>query len=242
MSSAKSKAEVIAALQADAWADRLAVNAYLVFIATCVFVAAPVGFAWVLAGDAGLPFWPTLAVFVLMIDVPCAYLVYRVRRSIRLNEIPLAELDDPVFGPIKLRRNPAWWEGEVRFEPVGQDLAVHISAGPEGPSEAQRELYRQIEARYLELLPKMHALLAAEAASLIEVHQDTTTASDYEFEPAGIEIEATLDKWIAEFSANALGKRGEELSEQSWGVDAVTNMSYFVFVENWEPNGVCLVD
>lgn len=233
---------MIAALQSDGWADRLPIIAFLGYLAACVFVAAPLGIAWVLSVDEGFSFWPTLAVLVLVIDVPCAFLVYRVRRSIRLNEIPLAELDDPVFGPNKLRRNPAWWEGEVQFTPLGRKVDVTISVGLEGPSEAQRELYRRIEARYVELLPKMQALLAAEAASLIEVHHDTTTANDYEFELADIEIKGTLGKWIAHFTANALGKRGEELSEQSWGVDAVTNMSYFVFVENWEPQRVCLVD
>jgi hypothetical protein len=190
----------------------------------------------------GVPLWVGVPVAFLVIDGGGWWLYRKWEEAIERDDMPAAELDDPVFGRIELRRNKDSWKGEVRFAPVSQEIMLSVSAGPGGPSEAQRELYRQIEARYRELLPKMHALLAAEATSLIEVHQETTTANDYAFELAGIEIEETLNKWIAHYTANALGKRGEELSEQSWGVDAVTNMSYFVFVENWEPQGVCLVD
>ncbi len=190
----------------------------------------------------GVPLWIGVPSAFVVIDGGGWSLYRKWAKALERESTPVAELLDPVFGHIELQHNKKSWEGEVRFAPVSQEIMVSISAGPEGPSEAQRELYRQIEGRYLELLPKMHALLAAEAASLIEVHQETTTANDYEFELAGIEIEKTLDKWIAHFTANAVGKRGEELLEQSWGVDAVTNMSYFVFVENWQPQGVCLVD
>ena len=58
-------------------------------------------------------------------------------------------VEDPVFGVLKLEGG--LWTGETLFAPLGRTLQIMVKAGEEGPSESQREHYRQVEERYPEL-------------------------------------------------------------------------------------------
>jgi hypothetical protein len=67
-------------------------------------------------------------------------------------------IDDPFFGSLRYQR-AGFWEGKKRLEPLGAEIEVLIDAGDEGPSEAHREFYRQVEARYGEIEPRIEKTL-----------------------------------------------------------------------------------
>jgi hypothetical protein len=70
-------------------------------------------------------------------------------------------IQDPFFGNLRYQ-SAGFWEGRKRLEPIGADVEVTIDAGEEGPCEANREFYRQLEARYPELEPKIERILFEE--------------------------------------------------------------------------------
>lgn len=70
-------------------------------------------------------------------------------------------IDDPFFGRLRYQR-AGFWEGKKRLDPLGAEIEVTIDAGEEGPAEAHREFYRQLEARYAELEPRIAKVLFEE--------------------------------------------------------------------------------
>lgn len=62
-------------------------------------------------------------------------------------------IEDLVFGT--LTYDAPWWTGTVRFPPGGDEVAVNIESGDDGPSGAQRDRFRELERRYGDLLPSI---------------------------------------------------------------------------------------
>ena len=57
-------------------------------------------------------------------------------------------MTDPVFGGISFA-GYGFWEGNVYFEPTGQQVKVYIDGNAaEGPTEKQQEFYQELERRY----------------------------------------------------------------------------------------------
>jgi hypothetical protein len=62
-------------------------------------------------------------------------------------------------GEPKPRGKFEYWEGCRRFGPTRREIIVQIVAGSSGPSEAQRVLYREIEARWEDLRTDLEKVL-----------------------------------------------------------------------------------
>jgi hypothetical protein len=72
-------------------------------------------------------------------------------------------IDDPFFGSLRGQGHGVW-EGKRRFAPLGAEIEVIIDAGESGPGEGEREFFRQLEAKYPELEPRIAGLLEREIA------------------------------------------------------------------------------
>jgi hypothetical protein len=59
-------------------------------------------------------------------------------------------IDDPLFGT--LTAEPPWWRGMVRVPPITGEVAINVESGEAGPTDAQRERFRELEHRYQTLL------------------------------------------------------------------------------------------
>lgn len=138
---------------------------------------------------------------------------------------PEMSREDPVFGLIEFRRFKTFskqiredWDGEVEFAPTGALVEVSLVAPEEGPSERQRALFREIEARYMARLP---AMLAALHASWEE--------ATLEYELVGIEIagEEKPTQWTAHFTVD-------------W--NEFYGMSFFVTLTDWKITDIMGVD
>jgi hypothetical protein len=66
-------------------------------------------------------------------------------------------VEDPMFG--ELTYKPPWWSGRVLFRPCASEVAVSIESDERGPSDQQRERFRELEQRYPDLLPLIGAAL-----------------------------------------------------------------------------------
>jgi hypothetical protein len=66
-------------------------------------------------------------------------------------------VEDPMFG--ELTYKPPWWSGRVLFRPCASEVAVNIESDERGPSDQQRERFRELEQRYPDLLPLIGAAL-----------------------------------------------------------------------------------
>jgi len=79
------------------------------------------------------------------------------------------QIEDPVFGKLRLveAKNPSesYWRGCGRFGPTGSEVSYEIESGQAAPSESHRTFYRDIEARYSELLGLVAPLLESECAA-----------------------------------------------------------------------------
>jgi hypothetical protein len=76
-------------------------------------------------------------------------------------------LDDPLFGRIRFQSS-GFWEGHAHFRPAGKAVEVLIDGGEEGPTEKQREFFRDLEARYPQLAERLGDVLLRELASWTE--------------------------------------------------------------------------
>ena len=59
-------------------------------------------------------------------------------------------VEDPTFGT--LTYEPPWWRGKVLFRPCSSEVAVTIESDEHGPSEQQRERFRELDQKYQHLL------------------------------------------------------------------------------------------
>jgi hypothetical protein len=66
-------------------------------------------------------------------------------------------VEDPTFG--ELTYEPPWWRGKVLFRPCSSEVAINIEADEHGPTEQQRNLFRELDRRYQGLLPQIGAAL-----------------------------------------------------------------------------------
>jgi hypothetical protein len=73
---------------------------------------------------------------------------------------PPVTMHDPYFGDLVRSYND--WTGHIYFSPLGAEISVALEAEEQGPTEAQREFFRQIESRYAALLKDMEALFLEE--------------------------------------------------------------------------------
>ena len=64
-------------------------------------------------------------------------------------------IEDPTFGT--LTYEPPWWRGNVLFRPCSSEVAVNIESDEHGPSEQQRERFRELD--HQGLLPLIGAAL-----------------------------------------------------------------------------------
>jgi hypothetical protein len=66
-------------------------------------------------------------------------------------------VEDPTFGA--LTYEAPWWRGRVLFPPCSGEVAIGIEADEQGPTEQQRERFRELVQRYAGLLPLIGAAL-----------------------------------------------------------------------------------
>lgn len=85
------------------------------------------------------------------------------------------EIDDTVLGRLKrsdcAKDGEYLWSGDIKFPHVGNSIFLHVYAGPEGPTEAQREFYSELLVRYASLQPAIQSALEVELASLMEASE-----------------------------------------------------------------------
>jgi len=77
---------------------------------------------------------------------------------------PSPTLDDPQFGRIVFCEPDSWQvarghEREVTFAPTQEQVDFTVSDDERGPSSQVRELYRELQSRYTELIPSIAPLL-----------------------------------------------------------------------------------
>ena len=66
-------------------------------------------------------------------------------------------VEDPIFG--ELAYEAPWWRGEVLFRPCSREVAVNIESDERGPTDLQRNRFRELDQRYQGLLPLIGAAL-----------------------------------------------------------------------------------
>jgi hypothetical protein len=139
---------------------------------------------------------------------------YVLRRLKAHEDRVLAEMDDPVFGTIRLYKDRGW-EGEVQFAPTDSRVGVSIRAESNGPSDQQRELFKEIESRY-------PGLRASIEQSLCK-HVGDEFPFKIEFELVDIEIDEELvpGGWTCQFVPKEVGDPNSELGDMGYFVDVV---------------------
>jgi hypothetical protein len=66
-------------------------------------------------------------------------------------------VEDQTFG--ELTYEPPWWTGKVRFRPCATEVTISIESDEQGPTEPQRNRYRELDEKYQGLLPLIGAAL-----------------------------------------------------------------------------------
>lgn len=79
-------------------------------------------------------------------------------------------IDDPVFGRLRLTRGE--WEGTVGFRPQNAPVDVVVPAAESGPTDVHHNAYRDLEARYDGLIPRI-------AEELLRLYQPYQAEFDY---------------------------------------------------------------
>ena len=103
-------------------------------------------------------------------------------------------IEDPVFGSLLYMGD--YWEGRGRFEPTQEQIEWLVTAGEEGPGDAQHSFFRSVCARYTELRLKAHSA----------IHAATTPASGAALRLVAIEVPASPSQsstWELSFEAEA---------------------------------------
>ena len=135
-------------------------------------------------------------------------------------------IEDPVLGRLTFKRDrddasESQWEGELVFAPTGSKIEIHVYGDETGPGDGQRELFREIEARWSEL----RALCGTELAS---------------FHSGVLEEDAPADLWSVYALARVTVPRRES-EDMLWrlGFESTqdANHIYTVEFEGWSPTG-----
>ena len=84
-------------------------------------------------------------------------------KELRLRLRP-PKLEDPDFGPLLfmyIPRDPSksYWEAEWPFPPTGTQISISLPGSVEGPTEAGRQFYLAIPARFEEILRTVQPIL-----------------------------------------------------------------------------------
>jgi|GEM_PF-3885626 hypothetical protein len=172
-------------------------------------------------------FWEYVgAILVAGAVAPFVYMLYVAGRLAidDLKELyrPTVSLDDPVFG--ELRFFKFGWLGEVDFSANQSGISIFIGASESGPTDQQRDLYKQIELKYNDLFPEIEkALRNFIDNDLLPTFRDDFVDyvdHDWEFDLCGIEISdgSESGRWSAEYSA---------IDEEDG------DMTYTVEIVNW---------
>ena len=66
-------------------------------------------------------------------------------------------IEDPTFGT--LTYEPPWWRGDVLFRPCSSEVVVNIESDEHGPTDQQRDRFRELDEKYQGLLPLIGAAL-----------------------------------------------------------------------------------
>lgn len=66
-------------------------------------------------------------------------------------------VEDPTFGTLTYK--PPWWSGKVLFRPCSSGVSVNFESDEHGPSQQQRERFRELDQKYQGLLPLIGAAL-----------------------------------------------------------------------------------
>ena len=133
---------------------------------------------------------------------------------------------DPDFGMMQHNGIDAW-DCRVEFafpHPGARFFAVHLWASQDGPSERQRDVFRQLQSRYRELWPNI-------AKALLAIHQALESADD-------------LNNLVTEHVGVHIGEQAEDSVELVYTLVLADegNRAYFVPLRNWKIVDVIMAD
>jgi hypothetical protein len=69
-------------------------------------------------------------------------------------------LQDAVFGSIRFQPQAGFWEGRIVFAPADEQVELFLDGTEAGPTPAQHNLFRELEARYPTILSSIETALA----------------------------------------------------------------------------------
>lgn len=114
-------------------------------------------------------------------------------------------IDDPFFGKLRYQR-AGFWEGKKRLDPLGTEIEVLIDGGEEGPAEANREFYRQFEARYGELEPRIERVLFEELKRWEDEPPDGGIRDEFSLESIDVpRVDASPLEWELIYPSKTTG-------------------------------------
>lgn len=101
---------------------------------------------------------------------------------------PTLQIEDAVFGSLTVdsdvSKDGTWyWDGEITFAPTGERIYVHVESNQNGPTEAQRQFYHEIERRYKGLLQDIEEAL----------EENEPYSADYNYSLPETDFHFTLD-------------------------------------------------
>ena len=130
-------------------------------------------------------------------------------------------ISDPFFGDLRYQRHACFWEGCKLFSPVNREVEFTLEADEQGPTEQQRQFFRDLESRYPELSHPVEKLLLEERTMWT---QEPLTGSVWdEFVLEGFDIpkcDAPRLNWELGFQSSSSG------------------YCYMVAMSGWEPQSV----
>lgn len=139
-----------------------------------------------------------------------------------------------MFG--ELTYEPPWWSGKVLFRPCSSDVSVNIESDEHGPTEPQRERFRELVEKYEGLLPLI-------GAALWELYR-----------PVRADLEGDRDALLGPSSAIDMAERTELFGidlrrdggiELGYGFDREVGWDDAMFnvaLDGWTPRPVSLDD
>lgn len=143
-------------------------------------------------------------------------------------------IQDPTFG--ELTYEPPWWRGKALFRPCSSEVAIGIEADEHGPTDQQRERFRELVQKYPGLLPSI-------GAALWELYR-----------PVRAELEGDRDARLGPSSASGMAEHTELFGidvrhdggiELGYGFDREVGWDDAMFnvaIEGWTPRPVSLDD
>ncbi|MBM3883040.1 MAG: hypothetical protein FJ387_25545 [Verrucomicrobia bacterium] len=128
----------------------------------------------------------------------------RILDSIRDALWPL-RLSDPVLGELRFQ-TVGLWEGRRYFAPLGREIEFSVDAGRSGPTEQQRQFYREFEAGYRDLEPGFAKLLVDEWPLWSRKPVQGGVWDEFQLESFGIPASAEASaQWEVGFQSQTTG-------------------------------------